>query len=98
MENKTASMENGNVSNTIGAGDLNKSFCFHGVYFKRWRQKTFFYVTILNVAYVLTEKNPKKQKIESITEEEIFQHEKENRITDRFFQKLNTLRNDEFNH
>ena len=33
-----------------------------------------------------------------MTEEEIFQHEKENRITDRFFQKLNTLRNDEFNH
>jgi hypothetical protein len=71
-------MENGNiVSNTIGAGDLNKPFRFHGVYFKRWRQKTFFYLTLLNVAYVLTEKNPKKKKIESITEEEISQHEKE---------------------
>jgi hypothetical protein len=46
MENKNASMENGNVVfNTIGAGDLNKSFHFRGVYFKRWRQKTFFYLT-----------------------------------------------------
>ena len=71
-------MENGNiVSNTIGAGDLNKPFCFCGVYFKRWRQKTVFYLTLLNVAYVLTEKNPKKKKIKSMTEEEISQHEKE---------------------
>jgi hypothetical protein len=78
MENKNASMENDNVvSNTIGAGDLNKSFCFRGVYFKRWRQKTFFYLTLLNVAYVLTEKNPKKKQIESMMEEEISQHEKE---------------------
>jgi hypothetical protein len=69
MENKNASMENGNiVSNTIGEGDLNKSFRFRGVYFKRWRQKTFFNLTLLNVAYVLTEKNPKKKKIESMTE------------------------------
>jgi hypothetical protein len=78
MENKNVSMENGNiVSNTIEAGDLNKPFRFRGVYFKRWRQKTFFYLTLLNVAYVLTEKNPKKKKIESMTEEEISQHEKE---------------------
>ena len=78
MENKNASMENDNVvSNTIEAGDLNKSFCFRGVYFKRWRQKTFFYLTLLNVAYVLMEKNPTKKKIESMTEKEISQHEKE---------------------
>jgi uncharacterized ion transporter superfamily protein YfcC len=77
MKNKNASMENGNVSNTIGAGDLNKSFHFRGVYFKRWGQKTFFFLTLLNVGYVLTEKNPKKNKTESMTEEEISQHEKE---------------------
>jgi hypothetical protein len=71
-------MKNGNiVSNTIGAGDLNKPFRFCGVYFKRWRQKTSFYLTFFNVAYVLTEKNPKKKKIESMTEKEISQHEKE---------------------
>ena len=70
-------MENGNVVfNTIGAGDLNKSFRFRGVYFKRWRQKTFFYRTLLNVAYVLMKKNPKKKKIESMMEEEISQQEK----------------------
>jgi hypothetical protein len=73
-------MENGNiVSNTIGVGNLNKPFLFRGVYFKRWRQKTFFYLILLNVAYVLTEKNPKKKKIESMTEEEISQHEKKNK-------------------
>jgi hypothetical protein len=77
MENKNASMKNGNVvSNTIGASDLNRPFRFRGVYFKRWRQKTFFYFTLLNVAYVLMEKNPKKKKTESMIEEEISQHEK----------------------
>ena len=35
MKNKNASMENGNlVSNTIGAGDLNKPFLFRGVYLR----------------------------------------------------------------
>ena len=76
MENTKSSLENGNVmSNSSRAGDLNKPFC--GVSFKRWRQKTLFYLTLLNVAYVLTEKKPKKKKSEQLTKEELSQHEKD---------------------
>ena len=73
MENIKSSLENGNVmSNSSGTGDLNKPFCFRGINFKRRRQKTLFYLTLLNVAYVLTEKKPKKKKSEQLTEEELY--------------------------
>ena len=77
MENTKSSLENSNVmSNSSGAGDLNKPFHFHGVNFKRWRQKTLFYLTLLNVAYVLTKKKPKKKKSKQLTDEEISQDRK----------------------
>ena len=78
MENTKSSLENGNImSNSSRVGDLNKPFCFRGVNFKRWRQKTLFYLTLLNVAYVLIDKKPKKKKSEQLIEEELSQHEKD---------------------
>ncbi|XP_075640704.1 uncharacterized protein LOC142612504 [Castanea sativa] len=78
MENTKSSLENGNVmSNSSGVDDLNKPFRFRGVNFKGWRQKTLFYLTLLNVAYVLTEKKPKKKKSKQLTEEDLSQHEKD---------------------
>ena len=65
------------MSNFSRAGDLNKLFRFRGINFKRWRQKTLFYLTLLNMAYVLTEKKPKKKKSKRLTEQELSQHEKD---------------------
>ena len=97
-------MENGNVlSNSFGAGDLNKSFRYSGVNFKRWRQKNLFYLTLLNVAYVLTKKKPKKKKSEKLTEEELSQHEKDVKKWDKnhhYYRNylLNCLSNDLYDY
>ena len=78
MKNTKSFLENCNVmSNSFRVGDLNKPFRFHDVNFKRWRQKTLFFLTLFNVAYVLTEKKPKKKKSEQLTEEELSQHGKD---------------------
>ncbi|OMO79433.1 Zinc finger, CCHC-type [Corchorus olitorius] len=70
MENSIESLPKSNQ-----ADDLNRLFRFNGTNYKRWKQKTFFYLTLLNVAYILVEKCPKKKDTEDMTDEEKAEHE-----------------------
>ncbi|OMO74287.1 hypothetical protein COLO4_26637 [Corchorus olitorius] len=69
MENSIESLPKSNQ-----AGDLNRPFRFNGANYKRWKQKTFFYLTLLNVAYIPVEKSPKKKDTEDMTDEEKAEH------------------------